>query len=117
MGVLVTPMRTCSTMELEKQRRSLPIYSARDRLVREITSRSCCVVVGETGSGKTTQIPQVSIWSWCILISFQLQYLYNAGVKGAIAVTQPRRVAAVSIAARVAEEQKVALGTRVSRSR
>ena len=66
-GVHVTPTRTCSgirmekqKLELEKQRRSLPIYSARDRLVHEITSRSCCVVVGETGSGKTTQIPQVS---------------------------------------------------------
>ena len=46
--------------DLQAQRRSLPIFPARGALLREIKANPCCVVVGETGSGKTTQIPQVS---------------------------------------------------------
>lgn len=55
------------------------------------------IVIGETGSGKTTQIPQ---------------FLYHArqSERGIIAVTQPRRVAAISISTRVAKEMKTQLG-------
>ena len=45
--------------DLQSQRRALPIFSARGALLKEIKVNPCCVVVGETGSGKTTQIPQV----------------------------------------------------------
>lgn len=58
------------------------------------------MIVGETGSGKTTQIPQ---------------YIHEAGYskRGKIGCTQPRRVAAMSVAARVADEMGVKLGNEV----
>ena len=52
-------MLDTSKVHLQLQRRLLPIYTARDALIREIKSNISCVVVDETGSGKTTQIPQV----------------------------------------------------------
>ncbi len=62
------------------------------------------VLVGETGSGKTTQIPQ-----WCVDF---MRY----STKKAVACTQPRRVAAMSVATRVAEEMDVLLGMQVGYS-
>lgn len=87
-----------------EQRRSLPIASAEKRLVDEVRKNHTLVVVGETGSGKTTQLPQ---------------FLFNAGFcRGGkvIGVTQPRRVAAVTVATRVAEEASVKLGEEVGYS-
>ncbi|KZV86988.1 P-loop containing nucleoside triphosphate hydrolase protein [Exidia glandulosa HHB12029] len=85
---------------LLEQRKQLPIWSGKDALVREIQANDTVVILGETGSGKTTQVPQ---------------FLLEAGLAGdtAIAVTQPRRVAATSLAARVAAEQHVEVGGRV----
>ncbi|XP_067393949.1 ATP-dependent RNA helicase DHX33 isoform X2 [Emydura macquarii macquarii] len=81
----------------ESQRRSLPIFQARGSLLSQLRSLDSAVLIGETGSGKTTQIPQ---------------YLYEAGIgcQGIIAVTQPRRVAAISLATRVSDEKKTELG-------
>lgn len=78
----------------------LPIFAARLALIREAKRNLNLVIIGETGSGKTTQIPQ---------------YLYKSGFGrlGIIACTQPRRVAAISIAERVAQEMGVNLGTKV----
>lgn len=66
-------------------------------LVRYLTTNDTLIIMGETGSGKTTQIPQ---------------FLYNAqtGQKGVIAVTQPRRVAAITLSTRVAKEMNCTLG-------
>lgn len=81
---------------LEQQRRSLPIYQARAQLIGQLRQLDSAVIIGETGSGKTTQIPQ---------------YLYESSIGrgGIIGVTQPRRVAAISLATRVSEEKRTEL--------
>ncbi|KAM4796590.1 ATP-dependent RNA helicase DHX33 [Rhinophrynus dorsalis] len=81
---------------VELQRRNLPIYQARAQVIGQLRQLDSAVIIGETGSGKTTQIPQ---------------YLYEAriGHQGIIGVTQPRRVAAISLATRVSEEKKTDL--------
>jgi HrpA-like RNA helicase len=83
--------------KMRAQRESLPIFKLRQELLDAIASNQVLIVVGETGSGKTTQIPQ---------------YLVEAGYAqvGKIGCTQPRRVAAMSVAARVAEEMGCVLG-------
>ncbi|PIA63143.1 hypothetical protein AQUCO_00200874v1 [Aquilegia coerulea] len=89
---------------LAQQRKSLPIASVEKRLVEEVRKNDTLIIVGETGSGKTTQLPQ---------------FLFNGGFcrEGkVIGVTQPRRVAAVTVAKRVAEECGVELGQRVGYS-
>ncbi|EFN89703.1 ATP-dependent RNA helicase DHX33 [Harpegnathos saltator] len=80
-----------------KCKKSLPVYRHRKTLVSIVKKHDSLIVIGETGSGKTTQIPQ---------------FLFEAGLasSGCIGITQPRRVAAVSIASRVAQEQAVELG-------
>ncbi|KDO70342.1 hypothetical protein CISIN_1g0087351mg, partial [Citrus sinensis] len=87
-----------------QQRKSLPIASVEKRLVEEVRKNDILIIVGETGSGKTTQLPQ---------------FLFHAGFcrdGKLIGVTQPRRVAAVTVAKRVAEESGVELGQRVGYS-
>ena len=86
---------------IEEQRRSLPVMAEEQPIIEAINeSRGACVLIcGETGSGKTTQIPQF-LW--------EAGYGHEEGTpfgrQGIIAVTEPRRVAATSMARRVAEE-------------
>jgi pre-mRNA-splicing factor ATP-dependent RNA helicase DHX16 len=90
--------------KIEATRKSLPVYEYRDELLEAIAEHQVLIVEAETGSGKTTQLPQ---------------YLHEAGyTKGGMKVgcTQPRRVAAMSVAARVAEEMGVRLGQEVGYS-
>ncbi|KAF8501122.1 P-loop containing nucleoside triphosphate hydrolase protein [Russula emetica] len=87
---------------LQEQRERLPIARGRESLVRSIALNDVTIILGETGSGKTTQLPQ---------------YLLDGGsYHGQIAVTQPRRVAATSLAARVSAEQGQPLGTLIGYS-
>ncbi|EFA81788.1 hypothetical protein PPL_05783 [Heterostelium album PN500] len=91
------------TKTIKQQREYLPVYGCRSDLMRVIAENNIVVIVGETGSGKTTQLTQ---------------YLYEDGYAkfGKIGCTQPRRVAAVSVAKRVAEEMNVKLGEEVGYS-
>jgi len=83
------------------QRKKLPIWEQKNDFLELISKNRIVVLVGETGSGKTTQIPQ-----------FLLEFPGLAGgiPLRAIACTQPRRVAAMSVAKRVAEEMDVTMG-------
>ncbi|KAI1096077.1 P-loop containing nucleoside triphosphate hydrolase protein [Rostrohypoxylon terebratum] len=85
---------------LREQREFLPAFAVREDLLRVIRDNQVVIVVGETGSGKTTQLTQ---------------FLYEEGYgkRGLIGCTQPRRVAAMSVAKRVAEEMEVKLGSTV----
>ncbi|XP_061787707.1 ATP-dependent RNA helicase DHX8-like [Nerophis lumbriciformis] len=87
-------------MSILQQRQNLPIFKLREELVQAVHDNQILIVVGETGSGKTTQITQ---------------YLAEAGycARGKIGCTQPRRVAAMSVAKRVSEEYGCRLGQEV----
>nr|XP_023658428.1 pre-mRNA-splicing factor ATP-dependent RNA helicase DHX16 isoform X1 [Paramormyrops kingsleyae] len=89
---------------IQEVRRSLPIYPYRPDLLAAIEQHQVLIIEGETGSGKTTQIPQY----------LQEEGYTTGGMK--IGCTQPRRVAAMSVAARVAQEMGVKLGNEVGYS-
>ncbi|XP_066146308.1 ATP-dependent RNA helicase DHX8 isoform X1 [Euwallacea fornicatus] len=89
-----------TNLTIIEQRQSLPIYKLKEELRKAVTDNQILIVIGETGSGKTTQITQ---------------YLAEEGftARGKIGCTQPRRVAAMSVAKRVAEEFGCRLGQEV----
>ncbi|TPX63977.1 hypothetical protein SpCBS45565_g06228 [Spizellomyces sp. 'palustris'] len=86
----------------DASRKELPIYTYREELVEAMTRFQCLIVVGDTGSGKTTQLPQYVLEA--------IPEIRN------ICVTQPRRIAAISAARRVADERRTRLGEQVGYS-
>ncbi|KAJ8132198.1 hypothetical protein O1611_g1423 [Lasiodiplodia mahajangana] len=91
-------------MTIKQQRESLPVFTFRNALIDAVQQNQILIVVGETGSGKTTQLTQ---------------YLFESGFTnsgGIIGCTQPRRVAATSVAKRVSEEVGCTLGDEVGYS-
>ncbi|KAK4046359.1 hypothetical protein OIV83_006140 [Microbotryomycetes sp. JL201] len=89
---------------IDEVRKSLPVYEWREQFLAAVREYQVVIIEGETGSGKTTQLPQ---------------YLHEGGfTKGGLKIgcTQPRRVAAMSVAARVAEEMGCRVGAEVGYS-
>ncbi|XP_010515204.1 PREDICTED: probable pre-mRNA-splicing factor ATP-dependent RNA helicase DEAH3 [Camelina sativa] len=95
-------------LEIQEERRNLPVWVHKDEFLQALKENQMVILVGDTGSGKTTQIPQ-----------FVLEALVNEnpnpGGTGRLVVgcTQPCRVAAMSAARRVAEEMDAVIGEEV----
>ena len=89
---------TSEYYKLLEKRKLLPVWSSKKQILDLVEKNRIVIIQGETGSGKTTQIPQ---------------FLLEAGYYGGIVCTQPRRVAAMSIAKRVSQEMEVELGKQV----
>jgi ATP-dependent helicase HrpA len=79
---------------------NLPVSGRREEIAAAIRDHQVLILAGETGSGKTTQLPKI-----CLVL--------GRGILGQIGHTQPRRIAASTVASRIAEELKVGLGTSV----
>lgn len=87
--------------DILEKRKGLPIFEHKQQFMDQVNNNQIVILVGETGSGKTTQVPQ---------------FVVDGGfLKGGklCAVTQPRRVAAMSVSQRVADEMDVVLGQEV----
>jgi ATP-dependent helicase HrpA len=75
----------------------LPVSARREDIAAALNRHQVVIVCGETGSGKTTQLPKIALAA-------------GRGMQGRVGMTQPRRIAAKSVAARIAEETKTRLG-------
>jgi HrpA-like RNA helicase len=88
-----------SDMALDIQRQQLPIFKNRNHILYALETNRVVIVVGETGSGKSTQLPQ---------------YLMENGwtnSKQMICITEPRRIAAINLAKRICDEKGCLLGS------
>ena len=88
-------------IDYSKIQQSLPIFKFKDIIIESVNKYSVLIIVGDTGSGKSTQIPQ---------------YLLERSLNENIICTQPRRVAAMSVSSRVAQERNCELGFEVGYS-
>ncbi|KAF3015552.1 putative ATP-dependent RNA helicase dhr2 [Neopestalotiopsis sp. 37M] len=97
---------------LLKARKQLPIWAHRDQITSSVRDNDVLLVVGETGSGKSTQVPQFLCHErWCQKKRVPVPDRADpVNVGGVIAITQPRRVAATTLASRVAKEMGTPLG-------
>ncbi|XP_040013730.1 3'-5' RNA helicase YTHDC2 isoform X2 [Xiphias gladius] len=100
-GIPMVPRRR-NPSELDSFRRSLPVQERQEEIIQLVSGNRVVLVVGETGSGKTTQIPQ-----------FLLDECSKNGEPCRIFCTQPRRLAAIAVAERVAAERGESVGQTV----
>ncbi|KAM3937213.1 3'-5' RNA helicase YTHDC2 isoform 2-T2 [Leptodactylus fuscus] len=97
-GIPQVPVKRAES-EFDSFRQSLPVFEKQEEIVQIIKDNKVVLIVGETGSGKTTQIPQ-----------FLLDDCYRKGNACRIFCTQPRRLAAIAVAERVAAERGEKIG-------
>ncbi|XP_051523162.1 3'-5' RNA helicase YTHDC2 isoform X2 [Myxocyprinus asiaticus] len=97
-GISQVPHRR-GLSELDSFRRALPVYELQEEIIQTIKENQVVLVLGETGSGKTTQIPQ-----------FLLDDCSQNGIPCRIFCTQPRRLATIAVAERVAAERGEKIG-------
>ncbi|EED23481.1 ATP-dependent RNA helicase (Hrh1), putative [Talaromyces stipitatus ATCC 10500] len=104
---------------LLETRKKLPIFQHADEIRQKLKDNNVMLLIGETGSGKSTQVPQFLVDEpWCQMKKVKITNTTDNGnfqtksipVGGCVAITQPRRVAAISLARRVAEEMGTPLG-------
>ena len=91
------PLRDPVPAERLRYPEQLPVVAVKDEIAAAIRDHQVVVIAGETGSGKTTQLPKIALE-------------IGRGLSGQIGHTQPRRIAARSVAERIAEEMQVELG-------
>ncbi|KAI8279407.1 putative ATP-dependent RNA helicase prh1 [Colletotrichum sp. SAR11_57] len=97
--------------DLLKVRQKLPIWAHREEIQTRMRQSDVLLLVGETGSGKSTQVPQFLVKEpWCKRQTVSIEGERECSVGGMIAVTQPRRVAATTLAHRVSREAGTPLG-------
>ncbi|KAI1390284.1 P-loop containing nucleoside triphosphate hydrolase protein [Hypoxylon trugodes] len=95
---------------LLKTRKALPIWTHQNEIKASLRDKNILLIVGETGSGKSTQVPQfLCDEPWCQKKKVRIQS-DTVNVGGMIAITQPRRVAATTLANRVSREMGTPLG-------
>src|SRR5688572_26993904 len=92
-GMKLDPARRLANLPKPTYPEELPVVARKDEIARAIQENQVVIVSGETGSGKTTQLPKI-----CLQL--------GRGVNGLIGHTQPRRIAARTVAARIAQELK-----------
>jgi hypothetical protein len=101
---------------MQASRKGLPIWGHQEDIERALKERDVLILVGETGSGKSTQVPQFLLsQAWCKTRRVRTLVKEDSPIRevevgGCIAVTEPRRVAAISLAHRVASEMDEILG-------
>jgi ATP-dependent helicase HrpA len=95
--VKIDPIQRAANLPRPTYPDDLPVVARREEIARAIAAHQVVIVSGETGSGKTTQLPKI-----CLEV--------GRGVNGLIGHTQPRRIAARTVASRIAQELKSPLG-------